>query len=262
MTHPHVDILGVEVSAIDMELALSTFDEWISTGVSQYVCVRDVHGIVRCQRDEELRSIHRRAGMVTPDGMPIVFLARLLGHPETQRVYGPDLLLAACRRSEDTGWRHYFYGGGPGVPELLAERLQQRFPRLAVVGTYSPPFRDLTDEEDEELCDAIRAARPDIVWVGLGTPKQERWMASHVGRVGNSVLVGVGAAFDFHSGTKKQAPRWMQRSALEWLFRLLHEPRRLGRRYLVGNPLFLILVARQFVAGRPRKLDREPPTNE
>jgi N-acetylglucosaminyldiphosphoundecaprenol N-acetyl-beta-D-mannosaminyltransferase len=168
-----------------------------------------------------------------------VWLSRLRGFRDVERVYGPDLLLACCDHSRVIGYRHFFYGGGPGVPELLSERLRARFPGLSVAGGFSPPFRELTPDEDAECVHRINAAHPDIVWVGLGTPKQERWMAEHRATLDAAVLIGVGAAFDFHAGLKRQAPRWMQRSGLEWLFRLLAEPRRLWRRYLRNNPLFV-----------------------
>jgi N-acetylglucosaminyldiphosphoundecaprenol N-acetyl-beta-D-mannosaminyltransferase len=192
--------------------------------------------------------------MVTPDGMPLVWLNHLHGRRWVERVYGPDLLLAMCAHSLSTGYRHYFYGGAEGIPELLATRLQERFPGLRVAGTYSPPFRPMTPAEDAELVERINASGADIVWVGISTPKQDRWMADHVGRLTASVLVGVGAAFDFHAGVKPQAPRWMQRNGLEWLFRLATEPRRLGRRYVLYNPLFVWLVIQQAL-GRPYDLN-------
>jgi N-acetylglucosaminyldiphosphoundecaprenol N-acetyl-beta-D-mannosaminyltransferase len=250
MSHPRVDLLGVAVSAIDMPAALATLERWIAGGERQYVCVTGVHGVMESRRDPELRAIHNRAGMVTPDGMPLVFLCRRLGHPGTERVYGPDLLLAACARSLETGWRHYFFGGAEGVPEQLADNLRRRFPGLLVAGTYSPPFRALTPEEDDAVVERIGAARPDLVWVGLSTPKQERWMAAHVGRVAAPVLIGVGAAFDFHAGRKRQAPGWMQRGGLEWMYRLGQEPRRLGPRYLKTVPLFMILMAARLASRR------------
>jgi N-acetylglucosaminyldiphosphoundecaprenol N-acetyl-beta-D-mannosaminyltransferase len=197
------------------------------------------------QRDDALRHIHNAAGLVTPDGMPLVWLSRLHGWRATRRVYGPALMLEVCDRSLATGYRHFFYGGQDGVPERLAARLQKRFPGLVVAGTYAPPFRPLTAKEDDDVVRHINDAKPDIVWVGLSTPKQERWMAQHVGRLSAPVLIGVGAAFDFHAGLKRQAPRWMQHSGLEWLFRLVNEPRRLWRRYLVNNPLFVWLTLLQ-----------------
>ncbi len=256
MTIARVNVLGVGVSALSMKLALATIGGWISQHQQRYVCVTGVHGVMESQRDPLLRRIHNAAGLVTPDGMPLVWLSRLHGHGHVERVYGPDLLLAMCERSLTTGYRHYFYGGAPGVPELLVERLQQRFAGLQVAGTFSPPFRPLTAEEDEQIVAAINAAAPDIVWVGLSTPRQEHWMAAHIGRLRAPVLIGVGAAFDFHSGRKRQAPRWIQHSGLEWLFRTMVEPRRLWRRYAVNNPLFVVLVAQQ-ICGQVR-YDLEP----
>jgi N-acetylglucosaminyldiphosphoundecaprenol N-acetyl-beta-D-mannosaminyltransferase len=248
--HARVDVLGVGISAIDMEQAVATLEAWIAAGERHYVCVTGVHGVMESHRDPELRAIHNAAGMVTPDGMPLVALCRRLGHPLTQRVYGPDLLLAGCARSLALGWRHYFYGGADGVADLLARRLSERFPGLIVAGTCSPPFREVTTSEDEATVARINATHPDIVWVGLSTPKQERWMAAHVGRVEAAALIGVGAAFDFHAGRKRQAPRWMMGIGLEWLFRLVNEPRRLWRRYLLNNPAFVVLVGRQLLSRR------------
>ena len=234
-----VNVLGVGVSAITMADALATMDRWIATGVRRYVCVTGVHGVMESQADPSLRDIHNRAGLVTPDGMPLVWLSRLRGHQHVERVYGPDLMLACCEASIKKGYRHFLYGGGPGVAERLATRLHERFADLQIVGMWSPPFRDLTATEEEAMIDRIASSRPDIVWVGLSTPKQERWMARYVGRLPVPVLIGVGAAFDMHAGLKRQAPRWMQRSGLEWLFRLVTEPRRLWRRYLLNNPRFI-----------------------
>jgi N-acetylglucosaminyldiphosphoundecaprenol N-acetyl-beta-D-mannosaminyltransferase len=234
-----VNVLGVGVSAITIADALALIDGWIATGANRYVCVTGVHGVMESQRDAALRDIHNRAGLVTPDGMPLVWLSKLRGHRHVERVYGPDLMLACCRASVSRGYRHYLYGGAAGVPERLAARLQERFAGLKIVGTWSPPFRELSAAEEEAMIERITSAQPDIVWVGLSTPKQERWMARYVGRLPAPVLIGVGAAFDMHAGLKKQAPRWMQRAGLEWLFRLAAEPRRLGRRYLINNPWFV-----------------------
>ncbi len=250
VAHGRVNVLGVGVSAIDMPQALEAIGGWIERREPRYVCVTGVHGVMESQRDEGLRRIHNAAGLVTPDGMPLVWLSRLRGHGHVRRVYGPDLMLACCERSVANGWRHYFYGGGEGVADRLVDRLGRRFPGLAIAGTYSPPFRSLSAEEDAEIVRRIRLTRPDVVWVGLSTPKQERWMHEHAGRVGAPVLIGVGAAFDFNAGLKRQAPRWMQRSGLEWLFRLMAEPRRLWRRYLVNNPLFLWRILLQELRGR------------
>ncbi len=253
-----VNVLGVGISPLTPAHAVATIGGWIARGEREYVCVSGIHGVMESQRDELLRAIHNGAGMVTPDGMPLVWISRWRGFDHVERVYGPDLLLACCERSETTGWRHYFYGGDTGVPERLADRLRARFPRLEVVGGYSPPFRALTPDEDAAVVERINAAAPDIVWVGLSTPKQERWMFDHRSRIAAPVLVGVGAAFDFHAGLKPQAPRWMQRNGLEWMFRLYQEPRRLWRRYLKNNPLFVWHVVLQSLGIEQYSLDSGP----
>ncbi len=249
------NVLGVGISAINIPMALKTLDAWIERKYRTYVCITGVHGVMESQTDPELRKIHNQAGLVTPDGMPMVWMSRLAGHKHVDRVYGPDLMLAVCEVSTEKGYRHFFYGGNEGVPELLRDKLQQKFPGLQVVGTYSPPFRPLTPEEDAAIVAQINAAQPDIVWVGLSTPKQERWMAAHLGKVQAPVMVGVGAAFDFHAGLKQQAPRWMQRSGMEWFFRMVSEPKRLARRYLQNNPRFVIAVLMQLLGLRRYKLD-------
>jgi N-acetylglucosaminyldiphosphoundecaprenol N-acetyl-beta-D-mannosaminyltransferase len=250
------NVLGVGISAICMADALATIEAWITARRPNYVCITGVHGVMESQSDRELRDIHNRAGMVTPDGMPLVWLARLKGLERVERVYGPDLLLEVAKLSLHKGYRHFFYGGGDGVAELLAKRLRARFPCLQVAGTYTPPFRPLTLSEDQAVVERINASGADIVWVGLSTPNQERWLAQHVGRLNVPVLVGVGAAFDFHAGVKRQAPRWMQRSGLEWAFRFVTEPRRLAWRYLKNNPRFALLATAQQIGLRRYHLPR------
>lgn len=240
-----INILGLGISAINMRLALETIQGWIVRREPNYVCVTPVHSVMECQHHPELRSVFNRSGLTTPDGMPLVWLCRLRGYRSVDRVYGPDLMLALCRLSVEHGFRHFLYGGGPGVADELAKNLKRLFPGLCIAGVCSPPFRDLAPAEEDGIVQTINEAAADIIWVGLGSPKQERWMAQHIGKLNAPVLIGVGAAFDFHAGIKAQAPRWMQRSGLEWLFRLITEPRRLGRRYLINNPLFVMLVILQ-----------------
>jgi N-acetylglucosaminyldiphosphoundecaprenol N-acetyl-beta-D-mannosaminyltransferase len=194
---------------------------------------------MECRRSAEVRHIFNAAGMVTPDGMPVVWVARAGGHREVDRVYGPDLMLAEMEHSSRTPHRHFFYGGGPGVAERLADRMLARFPGLEVAGVYEPPFAPLDELCTDDTAALINAANPDVVWVGMSSPKQDRWMARMRSRLNAPVLIAVGAAFDFHSGAVRQAPRWMQRSGLEWAFRLGTDPLRLWRRYLVDNPWFL-----------------------
>jgi N-acetylglucosaminyldiphosphoundecaprenol N-acetyl-beta-D-mannosaminyltransferase len=236
------NVLGVGVSPINMSMAVAQIDDWIRRGdVSRYVCVTGAHGVMESQHNEALRKIHNAADMVTPDGMPLVWLSKFKGFQHVDRVYGPDLMLALCERN----YRHFFYGGAEGTAELLAARMKHRFPHLLVSGCLAPPFRELTFNEDRHIVEQINTTKPDIVWVGLSTPKQEFWMADHVARVDAPVMIGVGAAFDFHAGLKPQAPRWVQRSGFEWLFRLFTEPRRLWRRYLKNNPAFVALSLAQ-----------------
>ena len=241
------NILGVPVSVIDMDGALARIDAWIAARRPGYVCFRDVHGVMLARKDGDLRAAHEAAGMVAPDGMPLVWLSHMMGHRETGRVCGPDFMPALCARSLAPGYRHFFYGGAPGVADRRAENLAARFPGLGVAGTYSPPYRPLTADEDAEIIRMIDASGADIVWVGLSTPKQEKWMMAHAGRIAAPVLLGVGAAFDFHAGTVRRGPPWMQRAGLEWLYRLASEPRRLWWRYLVLAPAFLILAAGQML---------------
>ncbi|MGH2627594.1 MAG: WecB/TagA/CpsF family glycosyltransferase [Anaerolineales bacterium] len=242
-----VDILGVWISAVNLAQAVETVEAWLRAGERTYICVTPVAGVMACQRDPDLRRIFNASAMTTPDGMPIVWLLRLLGHRSVERVYGPDLMRSVCRRSQAAGWRHYFYGGLPGVAERLARRLQAEHPGIKIAGFGTPPLPWQHGTEDQEGVEAINASEAHIVWVGLSTPKQEQWMAAHRSRLRASLLIGVGAAFDFLSGVKPQAPRWMQRSGLEWLFRLVSEPRRLWTRYLRDNPLFVILVTLQLL---------------
>jgi N-acetylglucosaminyldiphosphoundecaprenol N-acetyl-beta-D-mannosaminyltransferase len=237
-----VNILGVGVSAINMAEALRTVDGWIERHEGHYVCVCPVHSIMECRRSEEVRKVFNAAGMVTPDGMPVVWVARWSGHPNVSRVYGPDLTLAVLERERH---RHFFYGGGPGVAKRLADEMTQRFPKLEVAGYLEPPFAPLDELCTPEAAAAINATHPDVVWVGMSSPKQDLWMARMRPLLEAPVLIAVGAAFDFHTGTVQQAPRWMQRSGLEWVFRLATQPRRLWRRYVIDNPWFLWELALQ-----------------
>ena len=240
-----VNILGVGVSAINLPEAIATLEKWREDGRRDYVCCVSVHGLVTAQRDPAVRRALNRSGLATEDGMPLVWLCQRAGFAQASRVCGADLLEAMCARAPQRGHRHFFYGGSPRAVEQLVSRLTQRFPGLVVAGYRSPPFRPLTEEEDAADVAAINDASPDFVWVGIGMPKQEKWMAAHVGKIHAAALLGVGAAFDFHAGTKPRAPLWMQRSGLEWLFRLVSEPRRLAHRYLIDNTIFVAHAARQ-----------------
>ncbi len=251
---PRGNILGVGVHAIQMQDALDQIQAWIESRQPHYVCVTPAHAVMDCLADPALRKVYNNSGLNTPDGMAIVWLLRLHKNKHVQRVYGPDLLLAACQRLLKNGYRHYFYGGSEDTLQKLVERLEKEFTGIQIAGRASPPFRSLSDKEIERQISDIRMAKPDIVWVGLGSPKQEIWMAEHLPELKVPVLVGVGAAFDFLSGTKPQAPRWMQRMGLEWLFRLATEPRRLWKRYR-KYPKFVFLAILQLLGIRKYKLE-------
>ncbi|MGA8709308.1 MAG: WecB/TagA/CpsF family glycosyltransferase [Steroidobacteraceae bacterium] len=252
---PRVNILGVGVMPVNLARTVVTLEKWREEGRREYVCFATVHGLVQAQRDAEFLSAFNRAGLTTEDGMPLVWWCRLSGFSDAGRVCGPDLLVAMCERASQRGHRHYFYGGSPRVAKQLVSRLTRRFPGLVVAGFRSPPFRPPNREEDAADIAAINLARPDFVWVGLGTPKQEKWMAQHVGKINATALLGVGAAFDFLSGAKPRAPLWMQRSGFEWLFRLMTEPRRLAHRYLVDNAVFAVRLLQQVAGGKSHTQD-------
>jgi N-acetylglucosaminyldiphosphoundecaprenol N-acetyl-beta-D-mannosaminyltransferase len=242
---PRYNVLGVGVSVLTLDQARDLVVGVRGQRQAGYICLATVNSISEARRDPAYRRMLNASWLTTPDGMPMVWLAHRQGHPAVTRVYGPDLMLAVCAAGRATGLRHYFYGGAPGIAEELARRLGARFPGLTIAGTYAPPYRPLTADEFTDLQTRISAAQPDVIWVGLGTPKQDRFMAGHWNRLDAGVLIGVGAAFDFHSGRLRQAPGWMQRSGLEWFYRLCQEPRRLAVRYLLYNPLFVVRVLAQ-----------------
>jgi N-acetylglucosaminyldiphosphoundecaprenol N-acetyl-beta-D-mannosaminyltransferase len=246
-------VLGVPLALVDYRHTLDWIDAAVERGHRGYICVAATHTVVACQEDDELRSAVLGADLTVPDGQPLVWALRLLGHPLESRVYGPDLMEAACARAALTGRRFYLYGGrNPGALAQLARQLRLRHPGLQIVGGHAPPFRPLTPEEEDRVAADINRSRADVVWVGIGVPKQEKWMAHMRDRLDAPVLIGVGAAFDFHAGLIPQAPAWLQRHGMEWAFRLAHEPRRLWRRYLRYNPRFVAGFARQYAASRRR----------
>ena len=255
-------LLGVPVATGSVVECADQVARWAReparSGGPRYVCPTSVHGLVEGWRDPAFRAILGAAALIAPDGVPLVWLGRLKGQRHMTRVFGPDLMVEVCRRSTQPGntLRHFFYGGAPGVAEELALRLTERFAGLAVVGCMAPPFRDLAENEVLTIADTINRSGADFVWVGLGTPKQERWAASMRSRLHAKVVVTVGAAFDYHTGRLRRAPPVMQRAGLEWAYRLAQEPRRLWRRYLTNNPLFVVLAAAELVGlakfGEPR----------
>ncbi len=237
-------MLGVSVDAVQVPEVVARMTQWIpGRSRPRFIAVTGMHGVMEAWRDAGFAQILAAADLVVPDGASLVWVGHRRGHPLRRRVYGPELMEAFCSLT-GVEYRHFLYGGPPAVASRLADVLSRRF-GTNVVGVHSPPFRPLTAEEDAEVCRLIESAHPDIVWVGLSTPKQERWMFEHRDRLGVPVMVGVGAAFDILSGVKPQAPQWMRERGLEWLFRLAAEPRRLWRRSLVYGPWFVYLVMRE-----------------
>jgi N-acetylglucosaminyldiphosphoundecaprenol N-acetyl-beta-D-mannosaminyltransferase len=245
--HSHANVLGIALSAINMDRAIDLVESWIASEKSAYICMTGVHGVMEAQSNAHLCSALNGAFINAPDGMPMSWVGWLQGHRQMDRVYGPDFMANLCRLSVRKGYRHYLYGGPPGVAQALKEALEKRFPGVQIVGTFTPPFRSLTQNEEANLLKDVRTAKPDILWVGLSTPKQECFMADYVDRLGVPLLIGVGAAFDFHSGRINEAPAWVKRSGLQWLHRLLQDPRRLWKRYFFNNPKFIWRITLQFL---------------
>lgn len=233
---------------MDLDICTNLILNWIRYNYVTYVVVATVHTIMEAHDNEPVRSAVSGAGIVTPDGMPLVIAGKLRGL-KIGRVYGPDLMLSIFARSTASGPRHFLYGGDHGVVKILRARLEAQFPDAQIVGDYSPPFRPMSADEEESISKMIDASGTDIVWVGLGTPEQDLWMARMRPQLQACILIGVGAAFDFHAGLKPQAPKIMQVLSLEWLFRLICEPRRLWRRYLINDPRFLYHLAKQYLSG-------------
>jgi N-acetylglucosaminyldiphosphoundecaprenol N-acetyl-beta-D-mannosaminyltransferase len=244
-------VLGVPLALTDYDTTLDWIDAAIAGRRRGYICVAAVHTVMASREDPELRAAVTGADFTVPDGQPLVWAMNLLGHRLSSRVYGPELMERACSRAAGTGVRMYLYGGrNQGALVQLAYNLRTRYPGLQIVGGHAPPFRELTTEEEDAVVEEINRSRADIVWVGIGVPKQEKWMARMRDRLEPPVLIGVGAAFDFHAGLVPQAPDRMQRLGLEWLYRLVQEPRRLWKRYARYNPLFLLGFARQYLGYR------------
>jgi N-acetylglucosaminyldiphosphoundecaprenol N-acetyl-beta-D-mannosaminyltransferase len=247
---PRVNVLGVGISVLNLDSAVTTLAAARAAGQHGYVTVTGVHGVIESQDDPELRRIHNASLLSTPDGMPMVWMGRIRGFREMDRVYGPDLMERLMAWSQTSGATHYFFGGNTGVAEELKAKMEQRFPGVRIVGTHTPPFRPLTEDELNALGAEVARLQPDFFWVGLSTPKQERFMAAHGQRLNARILIGVGAAFDFHAGRVTQAPRWIQRSGLEWLFRLTKDFKRLWPRYSRIVPRFLFQATGQLLGWR------------
>jgi N-acetylglucosaminyldiphosphoundecaprenol N-acetyl-beta-D-mannosaminyltransferase len=241
-------VLTVPIDVLTWESALSRISDWASRRESRYVCTCNVHSVITAGQDHDFGRVVAEADMVTPDGAPVAWMLRRLGFPGQQRINGPDLMWEYCELAASRGESIYLYGGMPATLDALRTRLVEVFPGLKIAGSYSSPFRPLTAEEDHAVVEMINASGASTVWVGLGCPKQERWMAAHRGQI-KAVMIGVGAAFEYHAGTIRRAPKWMQNAGFEWLHRLALDPGRLWKRYLVTNTLFVLYATKQLVFG-------------
>jgi N-acetylglucosaminyldiphosphoundecaprenol N-acetyl-beta-D-mannosaminyltransferase len=236
---PRFDVLGSRISALTLDRTVGLIRNRIANRAPGYICVCNVNDVVEALKSPELQATINEAWLATPDGMPLVWWGKRAGFPHMERVYGPDLLRAVITNPRHAETTHFFYGASPAVVDKMIEGAKRINETVKIVGKICPPFRSLTAQEETEFAEAINSADPDIVWVGLGCPKQNLWMAKNRSRLRAPVLIGVGAAFDFLAGVKSQAPGWMQRNGLEWLFRLVTEPRRLWKRYLIHNTIFV-----------------------
>lgn len=243
------NVIGSPIDMLDWKWAVQRISDWAHAKDSRVVCICNVHSVVTARQDPEFAQVIREADMATPDGAPVAWLLRKLGATGQDRINGPDLMWKYCAHAAVTGESIYLYGASEATLAELVKALSARFPDLRIAGSYSPPFRPLTLAEDEAVVQAINQSGAGVVWVSLGCPKQEKWMAAHRNRI-QAVMVGVGAAFDYHAGTIQRAPLWMQKNGLEWLHRLASEPRRLWKRYLVTNTLFIWFAVRQLLAPR------------
>lgn len=241
---PYTEILKTNINVTNIDEAVGYIDKYLEQMRGEYICISNVHTTVTAYRDEEYRKVQNGSILNMPDGKPLSIVQKLRGYTQAGRVPGPDLMPAIFKLSEKRGYRHYFYGSTPETIEKLGIRLKEAYPRLQIVGMYSPPFRPMTVEEDAEIIEQINETKPDFIWVGLGAPKQERWMAEHKGKV-NGIMLGVGAGFDFHAGTVLRAPRWMQEVCMEWLWRMMQDPKRLFPRYLDTNFSFLYYLMKE-----------------
>lgn len=245
-------VLGVSISQLTWDTAIAQIEKWGAQHESRYVCICNVHSVITANRDLEFNVVIRNADMATPDGAPIAWALRKIGKTAQDRINGPDLMWRYLEAAEKSGQKPYFYGGSASTLKKLLDSIQEQFPRLQIAGAHAPPFRELTELEERTNMDEINQSGAHVVFVGLGCPKQEKWMAAHCGRI-SAVMIGVGAAFDYHAGTIKRAPLSWQHHGFEWLYRLLTEPRRLFARYLITNTLFILAITKQLLLAKNQK---------
>jgi N-acetylglucosaminyldiphosphoundecaprenol N-acetyl-beta-D-mannosaminyltransferase len=242
-----VNVLGIGVHPIDLQKSAWILQRRIQEKRKGYVCLAGVHGVMEAQRNPHLKAILAEALLVVPDGMPTVWMGHMQGFCAMQRVFGPDLMIDIISRSEFRNCVHFFCGGEPGVADKLKANILEQFPWVKIAGTYSPPFRPMTATEEEDLAATLRLVQPDVIWVGLSTPKQEQFMARYLPMLDTKLMIGVGAAFLFHTGAIKDSPRWVKHIGLQWLHRLWQEPSRLWKRYVLNNPLFVVYAFLQII---------------
>ena len=243
------NVIGTKVIAISYDSAVCKIIDWQENRQSRYICAANVHMIMEAYDSPSYQHVINQADLVTPDGMPLVWMLRRMGYPNQERVYGPTLTVKLLKMANKESIPVGFFGSTPDVLNKLVENVKQEFPQIHIVYAYSPPFKQLSDEEDQQITESINSSGARILFVGLGCPKQEYWMHEHRGKI-QAVMLGVGAAFDFIAGTKPQAPLWVQKIGLEWLFRLVTEPRRLWKRYIIHNPRFIYLASKQIIQYR------------
>jgi len=252
------NVLGVEVDALDLQGALAKIATALKIGRKGYVCMAGVHGIMEAQRDAEVLKTYASSFMTLPDGRPTVWVGRAQGYRSIHQVTGPDLMVEIFRRQEFAGYRHFLYGGKPGVAEELARNFSQQFPWAQIVGTYTPPFRDLSILEERQLVSRLRKLQPSIVWVGISTPRQELFMRRYLPLLDTTLMFGVGAAFDFHTGRIRDCADWIKCAGLQWLHRLMQDPRHLLWRYLRNNPAFLFKIGLQMAGLKRFRVSENP----
>jgi N-acetylglucosaminyldiphosphoundecaprenol N-acetyl-beta-D-mannosaminyltransferase len=257
--HPRANVLGVAIDAVDMDQALRRIAEELSSGRKGYVCFAGVHGVMEVQRSADLAGTFAGATLVLPDGMPTVWVGHRQGNTSMRRVFGPELMLEVLQREEFQSYTHFFCGGKNGTAQELRDRMQERFPHIKIVGTYTPPFGPMSTEQEREFVRMVKELHPDILWVGISTPKQERFMAQYLPLLDTRLMFGVGAAFDYHTGRIQDCAEWIKQCGLQWLHRLLQDPRHLWKRYLLNNPAFVYAIALQLMGLRSYPL---PASNE
>ena len=250
-----IEIIGIRIHQLNLKEAISQIESFIRSGDKHQVCVTNVYSVVTMQKDEEFRKINNSSSLVVADGMPLVWVSKLYGQSIPERVSGSDILYRLCKIAVKKQYKLFFLGSTKETLDKMCSNLAKSFPGLQIVGVYSPPFKDCFSEADNSIMiDKVNEAKPDILWVGMTAPKQEKWIYHNLDKLNVQVAIGIGAVFDFVAGKVKRAPKWMQKIGLEWLFRLTQEPRRLWRRYLVGNTIFIWLVLKEFVRTRTQRI--------